>query len=74
MKARQFVQDSYSLGTERRKHSRKTQGKMRKAVHWIPVVLVVVLGTNNGGLDMMTKCLWTLLPIEINGVDRVFFR
>lgn len=22
-----------------------------------------------GGLDMMTKSLWTLLPIEINGVD-----
>lgn len=42
---------------------------MRKAVHWIPAVLVVVLGTNNGGLDMMTKSLWTLLPIEINGVD-----
>lgn len=49
MKARQFVQDSYSLGRERRKHSRKIQGKMRKAVHWIPAVLVVVLGTNNGG-------------------------
>lgn len=32
-------------------------------------MLVVVLGTNNGGLDMMMKSLWTLHPIEINGMD-----